>query len=327
MKKINDRVILADDIPNWECCFNCVFAHQRSGRYICHLKWYIKKYVENEKTKFLNPAFRVRTTDSCEYLITRPKFATELYGNAVILYPFQKHGVKKFSSTELFKLVYEPQLRSLQKKLGLKILPKFKLGYSWTFSSSGKHALIRNQLCNNGVRKGKFTCNHCKKKFYYDEVEIHHIMERTHKGSDTTANLMALCLWCHDLETWKLVTGNTNITTELRWRKLIESRFKLWENRKEGSENKAKWIERRIDHYKNFEVDKDKEVELTKTIIDNLNKREQVLTKVEKFIKRCNHKIIFWGKYEQKTRKWIYKKKTYGMTQKVSTIDKFLKKF
>ena len=327
MKKDTDIVILANDIPDWNKCFNCVFVHKRRNRYICHLKWYIKKYVEKQKVRFIDLAFKVKTNDVCEHLITRPRFGTELYGNAVILYPFQKHGVKKFSFSDIFKLIYEPQLRNLQQRLGLKFLPKFNLGYSWTFSSSGRHALIRNQLINNGERKGKFTCNYCKKKFYYDEVEIHHIMERTNDGSDTTANLMILCLLCHDLETWKLVTGNTEITLELRWRKLIESHFKLWEKRKMSSQNYVKRLKDQVKFAENFSVGETTEVGINKIISNNRTEKKLNLVKIEKFLNRCNRKIAFWSKYEKKTSLWKYKKKSYGKSlPKTLTVDRFLKK-
>ena len=48
MNYFKNTVILAEKISNWNCCFNCVFVHRRRDRYICHLKWYIKKYVDND---------------------------------------------------------------------------------------------------------------------------------------------------------------------------------------------------------------------------------------------------------------------------------------
>lgn len=322
----NASVILSTSIPNWKKCFNCVFAHKRKSRYICHLKWYIKKYVEKQPTRFRDPAFFVKKTDCCEHIITRPPYCTELYGDAVILYPFKEGGVKKFNLTGEFLSLYEPKLRALQKKLGLKILPKFNTGYSWTFSSSSKYALKRNQLMHNGELKGKFTCNYCKKKFYYSEVEVHHIMERTNGGSDTTGNLMILCILCHSLETWKLVTNNSEITDELKWRKVIESRLKVWEKWQKLALSRYERLQSTLIAYQQFPVNEEEE-ELNGVISVGENRTKESIVVLKRFLDRCNRKMGFWQKYEKKTRKWIYNKKTYGIKKvPACTIDQFLKK-
>ena len=48
------------------------------------------------------------------------------------------------------------------------------------------------------LNRDKYTCQYCKGKSKDSRLEVHHIIFRSHGGSDEEENLITLCKTCHD---------------------------------------------------------------------------------------------------------------------------------
>ncbi len=57
------------------------------------------------------------------------------------------------------------------------------------------------------LERDGWRCQHCGRR---DQLQIHHIIRRSHTGSDTEENLITLCTECHH----RLHLGGTPCLTE-----------------------------------------------------------------------------------------------------------------
>ena len=192
--------ISEDNIFDWNCCFNCVFAKKwRNEKYTCRILQLLKlkkRYTER---------ITVFTEGKCNYLIKRPKFCAETYGCLVIIYNKQKAGVVDLNERDKWHENYMSKLERIRIELNLPDLIAVNKNFSWSFTSSKKYVLIRNKISERGnLRALKYACELCKKKHYYNSIEIHHIQARSQNGSHSTANLEILCHFCHRYKTLKL---------------------------------------------------------------------------------------------------------------------------
>ncbi len=187
------------DIIDWECCFNCVFAKKwRNEKYSCRLLQLLKL------SKRYNGRITVFTKGNCKFLIKRPKFCAETHGSLAIIYNKQNNGVQNLTNGNEWNTNYLNMLEEIRQILSLTDLTAVNKNYSWSFTTSKKYILIRNKIFESGnIRAIKYICEHCRKKFYYKGIEIHHIRARSQNGSHSTANLEILCKPCHKIETFK----------------------------------------------------------------------------------------------------------------------------
>ena len=189
-----------DKIIDWDCCFNCVFAKKwRNEKYSCR----ILQLLKLEK-RYSGP-ITVFTKGKCKYLIKRPVYCAETYGSLAIIYNKQYCGVINLDNRNKWHENYMSKLERIRIELNLPDLIAVNKNFSWSFTSSKKYVLIRNKISEIGnLRALKYACELCKKKHYYNSIEIHHIQARSQNGSHSTANLEVLCRPCHKNETLKL---------------------------------------------------------------------------------------------------------------------------
>lgn len=213
---MTEKVIFSKDIPNWDRCFNCIFAMKRHmNTYHCRIKTWLRNHREIADDD--NVVFR---NNRCDHFITRPKYATETYGAPVIIYPPVNQGVKKAMLREDY-MDYHAIIRDRYPGYRAQL----SLGFKWSFPSIRMYVLRRNHKMHGGSRR-KYVCYECGKRT--NRIEVHHILARSNGGSHTMANLKVLCYYCHSLETWKLSTGEDTIPDRILWRKAIEDRKKKW---------------------------------------------------------------------------------------------------
>ncbi|GAH68917.1 unnamed protein product, partial [marine sediment metagenome] len=268
----------------------CVFARLWGGKYICS----IKKSTEKHKQS-IRPYQVEKDNDPCEYFIKRHKFCAESYGKKAILYYPQKLGVEIIGYKDI-----KDKVEQIKQKLKLKFPPEYytQTYYHWTFSTSRDLALQRNELLNNG----RYVCGHCKKVCKYDDdIEVHHIIERTFYGSDSPANLIVLCKVCHDIETLKLLVKisnrkNKEITQKEIFKKIIRTNYLLWSKRlkkiielKETIKKYPKWFSQ---YYKNGIINYghpdlktleiEKKIKFWKKQVDLLKESEPIERELEK---------------------------------------------
>lgn len=320
-----EKAILVDDIPDWNRCFNCAFAKKYKMKfYICRLK-----HATVGGCFYKDMVLRVPFDGSCEYLITRPKYCAETYGYAVILYRPNASGVKKLDKKG-YNGEYLSRLRDLGKKLGIPYLPSLAtVDFSWTFSSTKQYALLRNLLVQSGItdamRDNRYLCESCGNRFELDEVEVHHIHPRSLGGSDTTANLKVLCYLCHDVETWKLIAKETDIPTSKKWRKLIEIKLHLFEDRAKRTKVLIDRNEKNIE-FLNRKETTDMYGWSQDYTSKSKKKSEEMLPILRTREARYRRKIDFWSDLELRTRRW--KKRTKSEARdlpKFKTIDSYFK--
>jgi len=192
--------ISEDDIFDWDCCFNCVFAKKwRNEKYTCRILQLLK--LQRSYTGRIT----VFTRGKCNYLIKRPNFCAETYGIVVIIYNKQRKGVVNLNQRDKWHENYMRKLEKIRLELNLPDLIAVNINFSWSFTSSKKYVLIRNKITERGnLNVLKYVCELCKLKFYHRNIEIHHIRARSQNGSHSTANLEILCNSCHGYKTLKL---------------------------------------------------------------------------------------------------------------------------
>lgn len=52
------------------------------------------------------------------------------------------------------------------------------------------------------LKRDHFACRDCGKQRSNHQLEAHHVLPRKHGGEDRITNLVTLCTYCHDRETW-----------------------------------------------------------------------------------------------------------------------------
>ena len=52
------------------------------------------------------------------------------------------------------------------------------------------------------LKRDKYRCKRCGKKFEDEELEVHHVIPRSQGGKDIADNMISLCKYCHDREKW-----------------------------------------------------------------------------------------------------------------------------
>lgn len=307
------EVILEENIPNWNCCFNCVFAKKmRMSSYICQVREFL--YKDDPNFKKLR---KVDKSDCCEDLITRPKFGAETFGYAVILYHPRRAGVKKFEFNEAMIDYYNEKIERVKTKYNIPHLTP-SLGFGWSWTSIKYYPLQRNRIIyglDNQKGRYKYKCTECQRLSY--DVEIHHIVERHKGGSDTTANLRILCLYCHSLETWKLMTGKTDVSNWVKWKKAIEIKKRLWEEKWKFSDFyfDLEYYKRGIEHLNSFTPERIKELEESgrlkvsaKEFIQAIKEKKREITeKIENIntkSARIQKRLSFWREQYKITDKW-----------------------
>jgi hypothetical protein len=188
------------DILDWDCCFNCVFAKKwRNEKYSCRILQLLKTQ------KRYTGCVTVPTQGKCRFLIKRPESCAETHGSRVIIYNKRNNGVININQENEWHENYVNSLEEIRVKLNLADLIAINKNFSWSFTASKKYILIRNKLNGSGnLRAKKYICEHCRNKFYFKDIEIHHIRARSQNGSHSTANLEILCRQCHKNETQKL---------------------------------------------------------------------------------------------------------------------------
>jgi 5-methylcytosine-specific restriction endonuclease McrA len=279
--------------------------------------------------------------DRCDYIISRPDCAAEIYcTNKVILYNPRTEGVNRN-----IKLNDETssRIKDIEKELNIKINIS-PIGYRWSFTSSKPYALIRNRHLSQ-TKRPKHKCSKCNKIFHSREIAVHHIQERSDNGSDSTGNLMILCLYCHDIETWRLVTKNKSlekIPITIIWKKLITRKLKLW---KDLFKQKNHKIFREIERHQrsiiyfsscinnpNSHLRKDlkneKKIEAIKLFKEKIVAIKEEIKRLKGSIRKDSReyrKLRFWQKYDRKTKSW---KTTIDIKHDISksykTLDKFI---
>ena len=64
----------------------------------------------------------------------------------------------------------------------------YQQGINYGFANTKAYVLARDG----------YTCQHCRGKTTDRRLEVHHLVFRSHQGSDDEANLLTLCKTCHD---------------------------------------------------------------------------------------------------------------------------------
>ena len=64
----------------------------------------------------------------------------------------------------------------------------YQKGINYGYANTKAYVLARDS----------YTCQHCKGKSKDQRLEVHHIIFRSHQGSDEETNLLTLCKTCHD---------------------------------------------------------------------------------------------------------------------------------
>ena len=86
------------------------------------------------------------------------------------------------------------------------------------------------------LNRDNYTCQYCKGKHKDNKLEVHHIVFRSHGGSDEESNLITLCHTCHkDLHSGKInlklsgkVKGNLKYATQMN--SIRKQLFRLYSN-------------------------------------------------------------------------------------------------
>jgi 5-methylcytosine-specific restriction endonuclease McrA len=293
-------MILESEIDNWEKCFNCIFAfYYMRGNFLCNIR-NIKAREKELKGEKRKDYIYMGNNDSCDCFIPRPDGCAELYDQNKPICYFTKEDGLSYDTYEEHLDRFKNQIRKVENQTQRDIKRiRQNLGYNWTFSTSKEFVLIRDKLKEKiRIKANKYRCSECKNIFPYNLIQVHHIIERCHFGSNSPANLEIKCKFCHSLETYKLMTKKEKIPLIIQFRKVCSINYRGWKK----------------------EI---KKLHRKKRIFKKLKRRQK------ERLERAKRKILFWKKYYLQTKRWnverIQKRKRLReeLEKKHKTLDKF----